>query len=462
MQPNTDNLFILTAAAALVFMLIAWWQWRAAAKARARVAQLEQERVVDAHRREELDRLRTALEVETEKRQTADKEATIAQQRLADMDQRIRDAEEFKKAAVSSVMEIGHTVSSKLLEDHQRETKVAREQHEQMAQKTTKEVLKHVEQLSQSVAAIQSRASDNSKQMETVMRALTHPGGAGQMAEAGLENALKQLGLEPGRDYMLQYHIAREGEGNLRPDAVIFLSQDMVVVIDAKASKFLMELVEAEGSESEEAVLKKLVASAHQHIDKLSQKAYRDAVAKALKENNRTLGRRLMVMYVPSEAMIERLHRADPSIRTKCERADIILSGPASLAAILSLSRQQIAEAKQDENQERIIAEVSRLMGSLATTLGHVDAVGKGIQQSAEKFRDFGKSLNTRVLPKLRKLEQLGVQSDSNRALPKAIRVYDVYRHDELLQLEADDDGGEPVSDAEAGDVKALRLAEDA
>lgn len=455
---NSEILFIFTAFVALFFMIAALYLWRAAVRAQTRATQLEIEQAGKVHLESEAERLRIQLQQEVEKRHESEKQAIQTQQRLLDMEQRMaeqrkesetrlaeqrKDVEEFKTAAKASIMEAGQKLSTKLLEDHTRETKQAREQQEILVQKTAKDLMNNFSQLTISVAKIQERTQESTKQMETVMRALSHPGGAGQMAEAGLENALKQLGLEPDRDFMLQYHVAGEEE-NFRPDAVIFLSQDMIVVIDSKASKFLMSLVEAEGTEAEAAELKQLLSSVHRHIDKLSQKAYTDAVSKALKEKGRKLGRKLLVMYMPSEAMIERLHKADSSIRDKCARCDIVLSGPASLAAILSLSRQQIAAARQDANQERIIAEVGQLIANFSGALGHLDGMGKAMQNAAERFKDFSKSVNSRILPKLNKLQDMGVQAGKSKPLPKAIPVYDVQRHDQLLILEAEDgEGGE-------------------
>ena len=91
------------------------------------------------------------------------------------------------------------------------------------------------------------------------MRALTNPGGAGQMSEIGLENALKNLGLERGRDYVIQPHVTGEEGSALRPDAMVFLPNDMVMVIDSKASKHIIDLAGAEGTPAQKETEAKLV-----------------------------------------------------------------------------------------------------------------------------------------------------------------------------------------------------------
>ncbi len=444
MELNHELLFVLSCALALVFMLATWRFWVSTTKARIRVNQLEVEMAAMGYYPEHIERLKTDLSTEQALRIEAEKNIALMQQRVADMDARSKDVEEFKKAAKASVMEAGQQLSSKLLEDHKRETLATKEAQEKVAKQTTEHLLNTVQNITKEVATIQSRNADTGKQMETVMRALTHPAGAGALAEIGLENSLKTLGLEPDRDFVMQFHVGVEEGSNLRPDAVIFLANDMVLVIDSKASKHMIELTQAQGSESEDAVLKALLASMHKHLDALSRKAYADAVGKLLKERGRNLGRMMNVMYLPSEALIERLRKADTSIAEKCQTTGIILAGPASLQALFSLSRQAISEVRQNENQQRIISEISELMGSVITVLSHVEGVGKHLKGAAQKFDAFAKSINTRVLPKLHRLNKLGVEIPKNKSLPITVPlvlesfepIIDLHDESDVLALE--------------------------
>lgn len=440
-----ETLLIFIGSVALLLLIAAWRMWVSATKAKARVSQLEVEMAAMAYYPQAMERLKAELSAEQLLRIEAEKNIALMQQRVVDMDARAKDVEEFKKAAKASVMEAGQQLSSKLLEDHKREALAAKEAQEKVAKQTAEHLLNTVQNISKEVATIQSRNADTGKQMETVMRALTHPAGAGALAEIGLENSLKSLGLEPERDFIMQFHVGQEDGSNLRPDAVIFLSNDMVLVIDSKASKHMIELTEAEGSDSEGAVLKQLLASMHKHLDALSRKSYADAVGKLLKERGRTLGHIMNVMYLPSEALIERLRKADKMIAEKCQSTGIILAGPASLAALFSLSRQTISHVRQNENQQRIISEVSELMGAVITVLAHVDGVGKNLKNAAQKFDEFAKSVNKRMLPKLRTLNKLGVEAPKNKPLPMAVPlvlesyepIIDLHDESDVLALEA-------------------------
>lgn len=433
-----EMLFVVSSVLALIFMVLAMTFWRAAGMARRKAAQLEVELAASAHYAEDLARYRTDYERELQKRTDAEKQVALMQQRVADMQARQKDLDDFKQMARASLSEMGSQLSSKLMEDHKREARQLKEDQEKITKQTTEQLLNSMQNLSKEVATIQSKNQSTASQVEVVMRALTNPAGAGQLAEVGLENALKNMGLEAERDYVMQFHINVEDGANLRPDAVIFLSQDMVVVIDSKASKHMVELAEAEGGDNEAMVLKALLASMHRHIDALSRKQYADAVAKILKERGRILGRMVNVMYLPSEALIEKLRKADPTIAAKCEAAGIVLAGPASVAGILSLSRQAIAEVKQQENHQRIVAVVRDMMDATITALSHVDGVGGSIKTLAERFDKFARSINGRVLPRLRNLQQLGVEPAKGKVLPSAIASYEVRRSDDVMTIDAE------------------------
>ncbi len=450
------GLSALTGSAALFFFV----KWQ---KAQARAHGLELELAsaggVD-ELKDELHELEASLQEAREKvlRLEAEREkheAIIGQKELA-LEQRLKDfekqREEALQAARASVMQAGQEMSNKLLEDHKRESEAAKKEHVKSQEEAQKKFAEQFTALTQSVAQIQKREDDTRKEVETVMRALTHPAGAGHLSEVGLENSLKNLGLEAGRDFFMQYHSESSEGGSYRPDAVIFLPQDMVMVVDSKASKFWLELAEAEGTEREPEVLKQFVASMQKHLKALSQKQYADEVARMLKKQGRTVGLMFNVMYLPSDAALEKLRRADAGLQEQCEKARIFMAGPASLQGLFSLANQQISAAKRDENQQRIIEQVRDLLANFSTAIGYVDALGKNLQMASKKFDDFAKSVNARVLPKMKTIEKLGVEPTKNKALPQPLKRFDVMEREQVLDGELLED------DSDSGDDKVAKL----
>ncbi len=376
----------------------------------------------------------------------ADKRTELIEQRMKDTASRMQDWEKQKEemmlAARASILKAGGEMSNKLLADHKREAEDVKKQQEEQIKKTTEKLTEQFMEVTKAVASIKDQSQDARQQMDTVMRALTNPGGAGQMAEVGLENSLKNLGLEPGRDFVMQYHIRREDASNLRPDAVVFLPQDMVIVVDSKASKFLIELAEHEGGEQEAAMMERLKRSMNEHVRALGSKQYQAAVLQQFKEagKGQQIGYMFNVMYLPSESAIEKIRLADPDFNQKLEKANIILAGPASLSGLFSLAKMNIAAAQRAENEQVIMETVSDLMESVATVFAYANNVGRGLTSAMKHFNDFSKSANARLLPRMQKLSDLGVQASKNKQVPTRMPTYDVHRSDETLTLSAEEE----------------------
>lgn len=381
-------------------------------------------------------------------RQSLERELVLAREREDAMRRRMEDWEshrrEFIKMAEASVLEAGGKISSKLMEDHQREREAAEKRNQEVLSATTGQLQEKFLDITRHVAALGEQTKETRTTMATVWRALTSPGGAGQMAEIGLENTLKNLGLEPGRDFAMQYVIAAApgGQGGgLRPDAVLFLPQDTVMVIDSKASIHFMELAQAEGQEREAEALAALMKRMRSHVADLTRKDYQTAIQKAAQEAGRAGAIRqiLNVMYLPSESAIERLRQADAAFFQKAAQDGIIIAGPASLAGLFSLARLHIGAARQAENQEVILRTVEDLAASFAVALGYASKLGGSLKSAMDQFGQFAASFNARVLPKLRRLSALGVKPPKGKALPGRMAFYEVHLVSDALTLEAQD-----------------------
>lgn len=387
--------------------------------------------------------LAAKLEAATEARYQAEKRSELMQQKMADMEQRMNDwntqREESVKAAKAAILEAGGQMSSKLLEDHKREQEATKKEQEGRIKETTANLLEQVNLITNSVSTLREQTSDTQKRMETVWRALSSPAGAGQLAEVGLENTLKNLGLEAGRDFIMQYNLSDKDSGSrLRPDAILFLPQDVVIVVDSKASKFVLEIAEAEDEANRAAALERLKQTMNKHLRDLAHKDYSNAVLNEFRDagHGSTIRVLLNVMYLPSESALERLKEADRDFPEKAEKAGIILAGPTSLHGLFSLAKLQIAAAKQADNYDAIIGGIEDLMESTATVLGHADKIGGDIKRAAENFNKMASSANRRLLPRMKKLTGMGVKPARNKALPPPIMTYDMRRLDDALAFD--------------------------
>ena len=349
-------------------------------------------------------------------------EATRAQ--MADWE---KTKVEFLETTKAGVFQTAQTISSKLLEDHKRETAESKLAAQKLLAETTAALKLEVQVLTDGVSQLKGTVTEKAQMIDTIQRALSSPGGAGYFAEIGLANTLKSFGLEQGRDFVLQQTVyGAEAEGRLRPDAIVFLPGDAVLVIDSKASKHLLDLAEAEGTPGEALAYQSLAKTMNQHLKDLANKDYRGAVQSGFRKSGRDgeVSRVLSVMYLPNEAAIEKLGRADADFARKAADVQIIPAGPAGLACIIGFAAVEISLMRQIENQARIVGAAEKLLESLSVAVGHAASVGRGIKQAAEGFAKLTGAINGRLLPRARQMQQLGLRP--GKPVPGNLGAYQV------------------------------------
>lgn len=381
-----------------------------------------------AESRAEKEKLSAALDVAKHEKSEADKIAALARQEIEATQTRMEDWEKTKKEAMdtarAAMLSTVGEVSSKLLEDHKRESKAAKEDGEKRVDEATKKMFSQFDTLSKTVSTLNERVEGNAETVDVIERALSNPGGAGYAAETVLENTLKSFGLRAETDYVLQRGV--DG-GRLRPDALVFLPGNTVLVIDSKASKFILELARAEDEEAEEAVNAKLAASMNQHLKDLVSRDYRNAVQAEFKNSGRAgdTPQLVSIMWLPNDAAIEKVLRADPDFQRKASEQNIYVAGPTGLWTAVGIAGLHINLGRQEENRDRIVETVQALIESMAVMLERAGQVGRGLKTATDAYARLTSSINARVLPRARKLIEQGIEAPA-KGLPKPMPGFQV------------------------------------
>lgn len=401
-----------------------------------------------AESREARDRLTAELETAKESRHEAVKQTELARQEIEAIRAQMSDWDKAKAeamaAARSAMLSTANELSNKLLEDHKREAKAAKEEGEKRVQEASGRLLKEFETLSKSVASLNDQVSVNKDAVAVIERALSNPAGAGFAAETVLENTLKSFGLTAGTDFVLQRSFGGEDGRSLRPDAIVFLPADSVLVIDSKASKFLIELARAEDEETEADLYGRLKTTMNQHLKSLAGKNYRSAVQDDYRRAGKgeEVRQLISIMWLPNDAAVEKVLRADPDFQRKASENGIFVAGPTGLWTAVGVAGSRINMNRQAENHETIVETVHMLIESLAVVLGHAGKIGKNLRTALGAYDDLSGSVNRRVLPRARKLLDLGVEAPT-KGLPKPLANYKVVDTD---MAEIIDSEPEPVS----------------
>ncbi len=349
--------------------------------------------------------------------------------------------EEFLHIAQASTSEIGTKLSNKLLDDHKREAKMSREEGEKRVKQTTEELNKQFSTVFESMKSLNDQVQENRSTVDVVRQSLLNPSGAGSLSEITLENIFKNSNLIAKQDYTLQHFVANGQSGGLRPDAVVYLPGNNVMVVDSKASKFFLELGEAQSDQERKALEAQLKKSMNQHLKDLIKKDYRQAVEQCIKEDGRKADANMVTlfMFLPTEAALENLRAIDTKFLDTAWNNNIIPVGPTGLVNALLHAHLLVSNEQQEKNYQAIINEVKGMVNSIATLYNHADGIGKNLKSSLKKYDEFAASFNSRFLSKARKLDKLGLSEEKSRNLP-ALKRYSINDSDTLINIDYDED----------------------
>jgi DNA recombination protein RmuC len=230
----------------------------------------------------------------------------------------------------------------------------------------------------------------------------------GRYGEWTLQRALEAAGLQERVHYVMQPAM-RDDEGLFRPDAVLLLPQGRAIVIDSKAP--LQHLLDAQhaSSQSEKTTLLDRHAKALRlHIDQLASKSYPARMAALVPDRVLLDG---VLLFVPADTVLDTAYRRDPKLLPHAASQRVHLVSPASLLIVLSAVEQLWRQDGRDQRAAEIEKIGADLLGRLGVVLGHVSHVQRAVNDSVTAYNALTTSLESRLLPIARRMEELGVRT---------------------------------------------------
>jgi len=344
---------------------------------------------------------------------------------INDFENITKKSQELTKAAL---FELGNDLSKQLIEIHKTETEGSRKLSEENIKATSEKFNTEFERVVNMVGSLKRGIEKSQDTVDLIKNSLLSPSGAGKLAEITLENILKASGLKNGLDFSMQYNLNAENNNKLRPDAVIFLPSNNIMIIDAKASKFLID-------ESEN--IEKLIKTMNLHLKSLASKDYAQGMKLAANLATRVnCANVITLMFLPSEHAIEKIVEADGDFLNRAWNLNIFPVGPAGLMNMLSFAKFQIAENLMLHNNLEIIEEVKKLINSVSSLAEHSTKLGSNISSLVSNYDKFAASFNRNFLSKAKNISNLGVESDLDKKQIHLQRYQLITGKSEMIELE--------------------------
>jgi DNA recombination protein RmuC len=257
--------------------------------------------------------------------------------------------------------------------------------HDEKAEKTSEHITKlrtDLELIKDDLPKIldhSSKAASGAERVESSMstwtRRIANPQSRGAFGELAVENQLKSLGLESGRDYMRQ---VSGDDGRLRPDFVVRLG-DASVVIDAKFA--LDEDLAGIDDAIDEEDPNRLLAYGRKLRARAEELAKRDYSKMADR------GRTIVLLYVPVEGAYEAV-RVLPnfSIEKFSQRHRIYLVTPSQLGLALGFVAEVAHDARRSEETQRVAETLLDAAEDMANMVDQLDQHGKHLQTAFTSY----------------------------------------------------------------------------
>jgi DNA recombination protein RmuC len=255
---------------------------------------------------------------------------------------------------------------------------------------------------------------DLGTQTGTLVKALRQPHTRGKWGEVQLKRCVEIAGMTEHVDFELQ-HTLNDGEATLRPDAVVTLPGSRRVVIDSKVPlDAYLEVLEAEDDATRKGEMIRHARQVRDHITKLSSKRYQDQFASGETPD-------FVVCFMPSEAALHAAFEAEASLYDYALEQKVLIATPTTLVGLLRTvelgwRQEQIAEQAQE-----IASAARELHSRTGVFLEHFAKAGRQLDSAANAYNSAVGSLESRIMPQLRRIEEMGAASGKELEEPRSI-----------------------------------------
>jgi DNA recombination protein RmuC len=266
-----------------------------------------------------------------------------------------------------------------------------------------------LEQMGQTVGNLNSETAG-------LKKALRQPQTRGQWGELQLRRCIEIAGMTEHVDFELQETLRTE-DGRLRPDALFLLPEGRSFVADSKVPlDAFLDAQESEVESERRVHLERHARQAREHVRALSSKDYQGQFKAGEMPD-------LVICFIPNEPALHAAFGADPELFDYALERNVMLVSPTSLIGLLRTM-------ELGWRQERMVAEAAEIADAAGTLharfskfLADFDTVGKRLDSATKSYNSAVGSIEGRLLPQLRKVEDLGVAPGKAIEPPEPVEI---------------------------------------
>lgn len=282
-------------------------------------------------------------------------------------------------------------------------------------------------QLSQQLTVAAEQDAALLRTTSSLAGALRNSATRGTWGETQLRRVVEAAGMINRVDFSEQVTSGSGSAPRQRPDMVVHLPAGKSIAVDSKVP--LSSYLEAQSLDGGETDVDREQVQARQrdllrahakalrsHVDALSKKEYWEGLPGSPE---------LVVCFLPAESFLAAALEADPGLLDDAFAKNVALASPSTLLSILKGLAYAWRQELLTENARALFDESRELYKRLGTLGGHVNDLGKSLKTSVERYNSFIGTLESRVLPSTRRIQDLdpGLAQSASTESPATVEA---------------------------------------
>jgi DNA recombination protein RmuC len=244
--------------------------------------------------------------------------------------------------------------------------------------------------------------------------ALRRPSTRGAWGEIQLRNVVEMAGMVSHCDFVEQSTIDT-GEGTLRPDMLVRLPGQKLVVVDSKVPlEAYLQAIEAPEGEQRELHAARHARQTREHIGKLASKGYQRQFDSTPE---------FVVMFVPSDGIYQAALAQDPALIEYGVQQQVLMATPTTLIGLLWAVHYGWRQELIAQSAREIAESARELHSRLGRFVEPFAKAGRQLDSAVSAYNEAVGSFDHRVIPQVRRIEQAGAASEREVRAPDAVEI---------------------------------------
>jgi DNA recombination protein RmuC len=242
------------------------------------------------------------------------------------------------------------------------------------------------------------------KETGALSTALRSPQARGRWGEVTLRRVAEMAGMVSRCDFFEQ-DTRDTVNGRVRPDMLVRLPGERCLIVDAKVPlTAYLDAVNSADEPSRRSALQRHAQQVAEHVKQLSAKQYW-AQFQPTPE--------MVVLFLPGDHFLSAALESRPDLVEDSLEKRVLIATPITLISVLKGIAYGWNQAQLAENAIEIREIASQLYERLAAVWEHYAETGRQLERTVACYNRSVGSWDTRLMPAVRRMQELGVKADA-------------------------------------------------